>query len=138
MLAQISRDTPIREPLGVARKDMGLIVSSHKHEQLPSTECIQTSFEFAAAGNRQVVAKFDGGITTSDGGGLLLGQTDQRIDLRRRLASCFTTGRDPEKTDHPLDQLLAQRIYGLALGYEDLNDPDQLRSYAAAGGDDRL
>jgi hypothetical protein len=75
-----------------------------------------------------VVARFDGGTITSDGGGLLLRQTDQRIHLLARLADCFTDGRDPEKIEHPLQQLLAQRVYGLALGYEDLNDHDQLRS----------
>jgi hypothetical protein len=75
-----------------------------------------------------VVARFDGGTITSDGGGLLLRQTDQRIHLLARWADCFTDGRDPEKIEHPLQQLLAQRVYGLALGYEDLNDHDQLRS----------
>jgi hypothetical protein len=93
-----------------------------------TTECTQTSFEFAAEGSRQVVARFDGGPITSDAGGLLLRQTDQRIDLLGRLADCFADRRDPEQVEHPLEQLLAQRVYGLALGYEDLNDHDQLRS----------
>ena len=93
-----------------------------------TTECTQTSFEFAAEGSRQVVARFDGGTITSDAGGLLLRQTDQRIQLLKRLAECFTDGRDPEQVEHPLEQLLAQRVFGLALGYEDLNDHDQLRA----------
>ena len=93
-----------------------------------TTECIETKFEFAAEGSRQVVAQFDGGTITSDAGGLLLRQTDQRIGLLERLADCFTDRRDPEKIEHPVEQLLAQRVYGLALGYEDLNDHDQLRA----------
>jgi len=93
-----------------------------------TTECSQTSFEFAAEGSRQVVARFDGGTITSDAGGLLLRQTDQRINLLKRLGDCFTDGRDPEQVEHPLEQLLAQRVFGLALGYEDLNDHDQLRA----------
>ena len=93
-----------------------------------TTECTQTSFEFAAEGSRQVVARFDGGTITSDAGGLLLRQTDQRIQLLKRLAECFTDGRDPEQVEHRLEQLLAQRVFGLALGYEDLNDHDQLRA----------
>ena len=93
-----------------------------------TTECTQNSFEFAAEGSRQVVARFDGGTITSDAGGLLLRQTDQRIHLLKRLADCFTDGRDPEQIEHPLEQLLAQRVFGLALGYEDLNDHDQLRA----------
>ena len=93
-----------------------------------TTECTQNSFEFAAEGSRQVVARFDGGTITSDAGGLLLRQTDQRIQLLKRLAECFTDGRDPEQVEHRLEQLLAQRVFGLALGYEDLNDHDQLRA----------
>lgn len=93
-----------------------------------TTECAQTSFEFAAEGSRKVVARFDGGTITSDAGGLLLRQTDQRIRLLERLADCFTDGRDPEQVEHPLEQLVAQRVLGLALGYEDLNDHDELRA----------
>ena len=102
-------------------------VSGHRSEQLSSTECNQTRFEFAAEGSRQVVGQFDGGTITSDAGGLLLRQTDQRIKLLGRLAECFTDERQPEKIEHRLEQLLAQRVYGLALGYEDLNDHEQLR-----------
>ena len=93
-----------------------------------TTECNETSFAFPAEGRREVIARFDGGAITSDAGGLLLRQTDQRIHLLGRLAKCFTDGRDPERVEHPLGQLLAQRIFGLALGYEDLNDHDQLRA----------
>jgi hypothetical protein len=73
------------------------------------------------------VADFDGGTLTSDGGALLLRQVDRRIQLLPRLARCFTDFRSPERIEHGVEQMLAQRVYGLALGYEDLNDHDQLR-----------
>jgi hypothetical protein len=91
------------------------------------TECSQTEFEFAGHFSRRVVADFDGGTLTSDGGALLLRQVDQRIGLLPRLAACFSDYRSPERIEHGVEQMLAQRVYGLALGYEDLNDQDQLR-----------
>lgn len=91
------------------------------------TECSQTNFEFAAHFSRSVVADFDGGALTSDGGALLLRQTEHRIHLLPRLAACFTDFRSQERIEHGVEQMLAQRVYGLALGYEDLNDHDQLR-----------
>jgi len=92
------------------------------------TECTQSSFEFARHFAQRVVADFDGGTLTSDGGALLLRQTDQRIGLLERLATCFTDYRRPERIEHSVETMLAQRVYGLALGYEDLTDHDQLRS----------
>jgi Transposase DDE domain group 1 len=91
------------------------------------TECTQSQFEFAAHNSRQVVARFDGGTITTDGGGLLLRETDQRLNLLSRLAACFVDRRDPRLTKHSVQELIAQRVYGLALGYEDLNDHEQLR-----------
>lgn len=91
------------------------------------TECSQASFEFAPHFSRSVVAAFDGGTLTSDGGALLLRQTERRIHLLPRLAACFTDFRSQERIEHGVEQMLAQRVYGLALGYEDLNDHDQLR-----------
>jgi len=91
------------------------------------TECSQASFEFAPHFSRSVVAAFDGGSLTSDGGALLLRQTDRRIHLLSRLAACFADFRSHERIQHGVEQMLAQRVYGLALGYEDLNDHDQLR-----------
>ena len=91
------------------------------------TECIQSRFEFAGPGRRQVVAQFDGGVMSSDGGALLLRRTDQRLNLLPRAAACFDDHRDPLLIKHPVEELLAQRVYGLALGYEDLSDHDQLR-----------
>ena len=92
------------------------------------TECNQSNFGFEACGGREVVARFDGGTISSDGGALLLRQTDKQINLLPRLAQCFLDGRDQDLVEHSLEQMLAQRIYGLALGYEDLNDHEQLRS----------
>jgi hypothetical protein len=74
-----------------------------------------------------VVAEFSGGTMTSDSGALLLRETDQRMRLLARFSQCFLDGRNPALVQHPVEQMLAQRIYGLALGYEDLNDHEQLR-----------
>jgi hypothetical protein len=92
------------------------------------TECNQETFRFAAHFSRRVEAGFTAGQVSSDGGALLLRQVDGRIKLLDRLAGCFSDGRDPERIEHPVGEMLAQRIYGLALGYEDLNDHEQLRS----------
>jgi len=91
------------------------------------TECSQVSFEFAGHFGRRVSGEFAGGALTTDGGVLLLREVEQRIGLLRRLTGCFTDGRCAEQVEHPLARLLAQRIFGLALGYEDLNDHEQLR-----------
>jgi hypothetical protein len=92
------------------------------------TDCIQSSFGFEACGKREIVARFDGGTISSDGGALLLRQTDQRLNLLPRLAECFLDGRNPDLVKHSIQEMLAQRIYGLALGYEDINDHEQLRT----------
>ena len=91
------------------------------------TECTQDSFEFEAHSSRRVTATFDAGTLTTDGGGLLLRPTERRIGRLKRLAGCFTDWRRADRVEHRLDQMLAQRIYGLALGYEDLIDHEQLR-----------
>jgi hypothetical protein len=94
------------------------------------TECNPGQLEFHALafGRRDVVGRFDGGRITSDGGGVLLREVDARIGLTPRLAACFVDYRNPESLEHPVQGLLVQRIYALALGYEDLNDHDVLRS----------
>jgi len=92
------------------------------------TECNQSTFGFKALGGREIVARFDGGTISSDGGAFLLRQTDQRLNLIRRLSECFLDGRNQALVEHPVGQMLAQRIYGLALGYEDINDHEQLRN----------
>ena len=92
------------------------------------TECIQSGFGFEASGKREIVARFDGGTISSDGGAFLLRQTDKRLDLIRRLAGCFLDGRNQALVEHSIPEMLSQRIFGLALGYEDLNDHEQLRN----------
>lgn len=91
------------------------------------TDCSAKLFEFEAVERRAVVAGFDGGDITSNAGGLLLGEVDRGLGLIRRFAGCFRDRRDPRFVEHRLETLLGQRIFGLALGYEDLNDHDELR-----------
>jgi hypothetical protein len=92
-----------------------------------TTECNPEQLEFHALGRRKVIGRFDGGRITSDGGGLLLREVDKRLGLLDRLATCFTDYRNPNSIEHSVQALVAQRAYGLALGYEDLNDHDVLR-----------
>jgi hypothetical protein len=89
------------------------------------TECNESLLPFEAHFSRQVVAHFTGDRLTTDGGSLLLRQADRKIGLLRRVAAGFTDYRQPERVEHRLEEMLAQRIYGLALGYEDLNDHEQ-------------
>lgn len=91
-----------------------------------STECTQKSFGFHQHFQRKVEANFEGGKITSNGGGVLLREVDRRIGLLRRLAECFDDHRDADAIEHRVEELVAQRVYGLALGYEDLNDHDEL------------
>ena len=91
------------------------------------TDCSPALFEFPPVDGRQVVASFDGGAITSDAGALLLGQTDRAIRLTERFAACFADRRTPELVEHQVETLVMQRVVGIALGYEDLNDHDQLR-----------
>ena len=91
------------------------------------TECNQSQFEFEAHFSRRVVAEFSGERLTTEGGALLLRAADRKMGLLRRVVRCFRDARDPQRIEHELSEMLAQRIYGLALGYEDLNDHEQLR-----------
>jgi len=91
------------------------------------TECTQSVFEFSSHFSRQVTASFDGGTITTEGGGLLLREVDRRLSLLPRLSTCFTDHRRADLIEHSVSEMLSQRVYGLALGYEDLNDHDQLR-----------
>ena len=91
------------------------------------TQCTQKSFAFHALGNRDVVARFDGGRITSDAGGLLLREVERKLGILRQLAACFDDHRDPDLIEHSVLELISQRVYALALGYEDLNDHDELR-----------
>jgi Transposase DDE domain group 1 len=92
------------------------------------TECIEDRFEFASVdGGRKILAEFSGGTISSDGGGLLLQETDSKMNLLSRFSKCFLDGRNPLLIEHSVEQMIRQRVYALALGYEDLNDHDQLR-----------
>jgi hypothetical protein len=92
-----------------------------------NTECSGKGFEFHPLGQREVRANFDGGTITSNGGGLLLREVEKRTGIVERFAGCFTDHRDAERIEHTVRELVGQRVYGFALGYEDLNDHDQLR-----------
>src|SRR5260221_2687098 len=91
------------------------------------TECIPDMFGFEAVEGRQVVAAFDGGAITSDAGALLLGATNRAIRMVDRLASCFVDRRSQAQVEHTVATLVGQRIFAIALGYEDLNDHETLR-----------
>jgi hypothetical protein len=91
------------------------------------TECSPALFQFAPVENRHVVAGFDGGAITSNAGALLLGATDRAVGLVRRFAACFQDARSAERVEHEVATLVGQRVFGIALGQEDLVDHDQLR-----------
>jgi hypothetical protein len=91
------------------------------------TECNAEQLEFSCVGRRRVVAAFDGGTVSSEAGALLLGRADEAIGLIDRLAQCFVDHRDPDLIEHTVRTLIGQRVFGLALGYEDLNDHEHLR-----------
>src|SRR5262247_4119097 len=91
------------------------------------TECISEQFDFAPVERRAVVAGFDGGTISSDAGALLLGLADRAVGLVDRFARCFLDARNPALIEHEVKTLVGQRIFGIALGYEDLNDHDELR-----------
>jgi Transposase DDE domain group 1 len=93
-----------------------------------TTECNQFVFGFHPRKRREIRAQFDGGAITSDGGGLLLREVEKRIGVLRQFAACFTDYRNPELIEHTVEELVAQRVYGLASGHEDLNDHEELRN----------
>ena len=91
------------------------------------TVCNKPELEFKRCKNRKVQANFKGGNITSDGGVLVLNQVDEHINLTNRIASMLNDARCKGKIDHPIETMLRQRIYGLVLGYEDINDHNHLR-----------
>jgi hypothetical protein len=100
---------------------------SRKEAAFMTTECTRESFVFQPLGRREVIGRFDGGKITSDAGALLLRETERVSGVLGRFAACFTDHRNPDLIEHTVPELVAQRVYGLCLGYEDLNDHDQLR-----------
>ena len=104
------------------------------------TECSTKRVEFHPHFGRLVTGAFDGGTITSDGGGLVLREVEDRVGAMAAMAECFTGHRDPDLIEHSIQSLVSQRVNGLALGYEDLNDHDHLRCdplLAGAGGQGR-
>ena len=91
------------------------------------TQCNQESLQFHSLFRREVRGQFDGGAITTDAGGLLLREVEKRAGIIAQFAACFQDYRDPGRVEHQVKELVAQRVYALALGYEDLNDHDQLR-----------
>ena len=91
-------------------------------------ECIPTQLRFEGLGSRRVEGRFDGGRLTTDGGVLLLREVDRRFRVTERLAGCFRDHRSKARVEHRVETLVAQRVPGLAAGYEDLNDHDRLRT----------
>ena len=126
-LARISHTT---ECIGVANSTKTVVpqqfIVDSRSAQMP-TECSPDFFGFEPVEGRAVVAAFDAGAVTSDAGALLLGATDRTIRMMDRLASCFDDVRCPELIEHQVVTLVGQRVFGIALGYEDLNDHDELR-----------
>ncbi|MDP1860231.1 MAG: transposase [Gemmatimonadaceae bacterium] len=98
------------------------------------TECTTDTLRFQAVGGRVVRARFDGGALTSDGGAVLLREVDRATGILRRFAGCCTDARDPARVTHPVAAPVRQRVYGLALGYDYLNDHDRLRQERHSSG----
>lgn len=93
-----------------------------------NTECNTPALPFQPLAQREIVARFDGGTLSTEGGALLLREVELRTGIINQAAACFTDHRDPNLIEHSVEQLVAQRVIGLALGYEDLNDHDWLRT----------
>ncbi|MFM7408451.1 MAG: transposase [Cuspidothrix sp.] len=92
-----------------------------------TTDSTPKQFKFEREKSRPIVVNFQGGKVTSDAGLSLIAEIDRKLQITSRLAKCFQDYRNPEKTLHPIESLLTQRIYGLIMGYEDLNDHEELR-----------
>src|SRR5690606_24040588 len=106
-------------------------LSTTRRRQLLGTDCRPSQLSFQGWGEgrrREVRLDFAGGLLSSDGGSLLLAETERRRRILSRLAECFVDHRDPELVEHEVRSLVSQRVFGLALGYEDINDHEQLRA----------
>jgi hypothetical protein len=97
------------------------------------TQCIQEQMALQQLGHREVIGRFDGGKISSDAGGVLLREVEKRFGILKRFSTCFRDYRDPQRIEHSVESLIGQRIYGIALGYEDLNDHDSLRHDVVMG-----
>ena len=102
-----------------------------------SAECTRTKFRFQVLDGRDVVGRFDGGeITSPAPGGVLLREVEQRTRILGRLSKCFTDHRGPDRIEHSVEALSKQRVLGLCLGYEDLNEYDELMTWCEEEGVD--
>ena len=97
------------------------------------TQCTTEQMEFHHLGRRAVIGRFDGGKISSDAGGVLLREVEKRTQILKRLAGCFRDYRNEDRIEHSVGSLIRQRVYGMALGYEDLNDHDSLRHDVVMG-----
>jgi hypothetical protein len=97
------------------------------------TECITEQMEFQQLGRRAVIGRFNGGIISSDGGAVLLREVDRRTGISEGLARCFRDYRKADRIEHSVVSMIRQRVCGIALGYEDLNDHDRLRNDVVMG-----
>jgi hypothetical protein len=97
------------------------------------TQCIEEQMVFQQLGRREVIGRFDGGTISSDAGGVLLREVERGCGILKRVAGCFRDYRDPERIEHSVEELIKQRVYAIALGYEDLNDHDSLRHDVVMG-----
>ena len=94
---------------------------------MDETESTRQLYLFQPLKQRSVEARFDGGRMTSDGGSLLVREVAERTGILKAFARCFIDYRDPDLIEHTVEELVAQRVYGIICGYEDLNDHDQVR-----------
>src|SRR6266568_1252564 len=108
------------------------VITTQRRDPMQA-QCNAEQLEFSCVERRRVVAAFDGGTVSSDAGALLLGRTDEAIGLIDRLAGCFIDEREPNLIEHAVRTLVGQRVFGMALGYEDLNDHESLRHDAVFG-----
>jgi len=101
-------------------------INQNNKSDFMKTECTKKRYQFQALGRKEILADFDGGTITSDGGGMLLREVEKRTNILGRFAQCFTDHRNQDLIEHSVMDLVSQRILAIALGYEDLNDHDDL------------
>ena len=92
-----------------------------------ASRSLPKKFKFEQPKSPPVVVNFEGGLVTSDAGLSLIAEIDRKLQITSQLAQCFQDYRSPNRIDHSIESLIAQRIYGLSMGYEDLNDHEELR-----------
>ena len=103
-----------------------MVIFNNNNRKPKSAHCTPSKLEFAPILNRQATARFNGGRMSSDGAAVVLREVEQSLNLFVHLTQCFTDYRNPRRCEHQVWQLLAQRVCGIVLSYDDLNDHDQL------------